>query len=244
MNFEPGFLIIGGVLLLIGGCFFLWARSNIKKVKRIVDTPTTPVRNVQEGFVEVKGKVKCGGTALESPLSKKRCVYYRFHVQEHVQRGKNSYWKTVIDDKQDAGLLVEDASQASIKVNLTKADLILKPDNRARSAMFKDAAPELEATLKERYGRSSQGFIFNKTMQYTETMLEEGDEIYVLGTAVRIGNDVVIDKANDLFIVSDETEEQLTKKFNTRKIVALVFTSIFGLAGVGAASMSVLFRYF
>src|SRR5438270_5346104 len=243
MHIEPGFLIAGGVLLLIAAAFFFWARSNLKKAKRIEDTPTTPVRNVQEGFVEVKGKVKCAGAALQSPLSKKACVYYRFHVEEHVQRGKNSYWKTVVDDKQDAGLQVEDASQSSIRVNLLAANLILKPDNRASSGMFKEANAELEATLNQKYGKSSKGFIFNKGMRYTETMLEEGDEIYVLGTAVRAGSDLTIDKANDMFIVSDESEEQLTKKFHTRKVVGIVFRVIFGLAGAGVGSLSVLERY-
>jgi hypothetical protein len=125
MHFEVGFLIAGGVVLLIAFAFFWWGRSSMRKAKRIEDTPTTPVRSVAEGFVEVKGRVKNKGQLLSSPLTKKPCVYYRFHVEEHVQRGKNSYWKTVVDDKQDCGVLVEDASQASILVNVMKSDLIL-----------------------------------------------------------------------------------------------------------------------
>src|SRR5207249_4274048 len=127
-------------------------------------------------FVEVKGRVKGKGDLLVSPLSKKPCVYFRFHVEEHVQRGKNSYWRTVVDDKQCCGLLLEDASQASIEVNILASEMILAPDAHARSGFMKDAPPELETTLAE-YGKSSQGFIFNKAMRYAETILEVGDEI-------------------------------------------------------------------
>jgi hypothetical protein len=242
MHFEVGFLIAGGVVLLIAFAFFWWGRSSMNKAKRIEDTPTTPVRNVAEGFVEVKGKVKNLRQLLMSPLTKKPCVYYRFHVEEHVQRGKNSYWKTVVDDKQDCGTLVEDASQASILVNLMASNLMLKPDNHARSGFLKDASIDLEETLAA-YGRSSKGFIFNKNMRYTETMLEVGDEIYVLGTAQRAGDGLIIDKGNDLFIVSDQSEEQLTKSFHNKKLGGFITAGILGAGGLFLCVMSVANRY-
>lgn len=242
MHFEVGFLIAGGVVGLIAFAFFWWGRSNMNKAKKIEDTPTTPVRNVAEGFVEVKGRVKGANALLTSPLSKKPCVYYRFHVEEHVKRGKNSYWRTVVDDKQCCGLMVEDASQSAIEVNLLASDLLLAPDTHAKSGFMNDAPPELEAVLAE-YGRSSQGFVFNKTMKYTETMLEPGDDLYVLGTATMTGGKLVIDKGSDLFIVSDKSEEQLTKSFHNRKLGGFITAGIFGAGGLFLAAMSVLNRY-
>jgi hypothetical protein len=239
MNPVP--VIFGGLSLLIGvGCFF-WAQSNLKKAKRIEDTETSPIRNVSEGFVEVKGRVR-GKSSLASPLTNKPCVYYRFHVEEHVRRGKNSHWRTIVDDRQDAGCLVEDASQAAIEVNLLAAELLLEPDNHAKSGLFNDAPAELEATLQEKYSKSSQGFVFNKAMRYTETMLEEGDEIYVLGTAVRRDGQSVIDKEGDLFIVSDKTEEALTKSFHNKKLTGFVLTGVFGLGGIAMAVGSMVMR--
>lgn len=243
MHFEPGFLIAGGVVSLIAFAFIWWGRSSMMKAKRIEDTPTTPCRNVSEGFVEVKGRVKGASSLLTSPLAKKPCVYFRFHVEEHVQRGKNSHWRTVVDDKQCCGLLIEDASQASVAVNLMGSDLILKPDSHARSGFMKDAGPELEATLAE-YGRSSQGLIFNKTMRYSETILEQGDELYVLGTAQNQGGKIVIDKGNDLFIVSDQSEEQLTRSFHNKKLGGFITGGILGAGGLFLCIMSVASRSF
>lgn len=244
MHFEPGFVIAGGVVLLIAFAFLWWGRSSLMKAKRIEDTPTTPCRSVADGFVEVKGRVKGGGALLTSPLAKKPCVYFRFHVEEHVQRGKNSYWRTVVDDKQCCGLLIEDASQAAVQVNLMAADLLLKPDAHARTGFMKDAPPELEQTLAE-YGRSSTGLIFNKTMRYVETVLEEGDELYVLGTAQRDpGGRTVIDKGNDLFIVSDQSEEQLTRSFHNKKLGGFITGGVLGAGGLFLCIMSVAGRYF
>ncbi len=242
MHFEPGFIIAGGIVGLIAGAFGWWGRSSMMKAKRIEDTPTSPCRNVADGFVEVKGRVKGKGTLLTSPLAKVPCVYYRFHVEEQVRRGKNTYWQTRIDDKQCCGLLIEDASQASVEVNLMAADLLLKPDAHAKSGFLNDASPELEATLAA-YGHSSQGFVFNRTLRYTETYLEVGDEMYVLGTAQNQGGGrVVIDKGNDLFIVSDQSEEQLTSSFHNKKLGGFITAGVLGTAAAVLCVMSVVNR--
>ncbi|MBL8951581.1 MAG: hypothetical protein JNK82_12440 [Myxococcaceae bacterium] len=239
MYFQPGFLIAGGVILLIALAFLWWGRSSMLKAKRIEDTPTTPCRNVRDGFVEVKGRVKGKTGLLTSPLAKVQCVYYRFHVEEQVRRGKNTYWETRIDDKQCCGLLIEDASQAHVEVNLLAADLILKPDAHAKSGFLKDATPELEATLSS-YGHSSQGFLFNRTLRYTETYLEVGDEMYVLGTAQHDGGGgAVIDKGGDLFIVSDQSEEQLTRSFHNKKLGGFITGGVLGAVALALCAMSV-----
>jgi hypothetical protein len=103
---------------------------------------------------------------------------------------------------------------------------------------LKDASGELEQTLAA-YGRTSKGFIFNKNMRYTETMLEVGDEIYVLGTAQRQGDGLVIDKSDDLFIVSDQSEEQLTKSFHNKKLGGFITAGILGAGGLFLCVMSV-----
>lgn len=233
---EPWFFIAAGAALLAAGGFFLWGQVSLKKLKRIVDTPTTPIRLATQGFVEVKGRVRAAGQPLLSPLAGKRCVYYRFVVEEKVSRGKNSYWREVIDDKQDAGCLIEDASQASVRVDLQAAELHLKPDNRARSGVFNDAPAGLEGTLNERYGRSSKGFIFNRAMRYTETVLEEGDELYAIGTVSRAQSGACeLVRGDDVFIVSDQPEEQLTRSFSTGRTVGFIGAGIFAVVAVGLA---------
>ena len=235
---SPGMLIGGGVCAAIALLCGVAARQSMRKQKRLADTETSRIGRLRAGFAEVKGRARPARELVVSPLSKTRCVYFRFHVEEHVQRGKHSYWRTVIDDKRDAGVMVDDGSGAAA-VRLDEAELLLKPDIHAKSGTFNDASPELEATMAE-YGKSTKGWIFNKSMRYSETLLCEGDELYVIGTAGRRSDGVYeFERAGDLFIVSDESEETLSDRFNTGKLAAIVIGTLLAIAATGLAIGSV-----
>ena len=53
----------------------------------------------------------------------------------------------------------------------------------------------------------------------------------------------VIDKGQDLFIVSDQSEEQLTKSFHNKKLGGFITGGILGAVGLGLCVMSVAGRY-
>jgi len=234
---TPGLLIGAGICAVLAFVGYLYANSSLKKQKRLADTETSRTGRVKAGYAEVKGKARPGGQLLQSPLSKSACIYYQFFVEEHVQAGKNSYWRKVVDDKKDCGVFVDDGS-GPVAVRLKEAELFLKPDAHAKSGTFNDASPELEATLQA-YGKTTKGWVFNKTMRYTETLLRDGDELYVIGTANRRPDGVYeFERAGDLYIVSDESEEVLAAKFNRGKIVGLVLTVLFGLGAAGFAGGS------
>lgn len=141
-----GFLIGGLVVGLIGGALLWFGLANKKRIEKITGTETSSIASVRDGLVEVKGRVRSKGPMLTSPLTKKPCVYYRFHVEQEVQSGKNRTWRTVVDDKKDGGCLLEDQT-GRCEVNLLAAELILETDNSARSGTFNDAPADLEATL-------------------------------------------------------------------------------------------------
>lgn len=230
-------LIVAGILAAIGG-FVLWRGVLAKqKVKVITDTPTSQVSRIRPGIVEVKGKVRCGGPPVQSPMTGQNCVYFRFHVEEYRKNynNKGGSWRTVINDIKQAGCILSDGT-GDVRVNLLEAELLLKPDHHAKSGTFNDAPPELEATL-QRYGNSSQGFIFNKAMRYTETVLHEGDEVYALGTASpHQSGGYQLSKGTDFFIVSDESEEQVLSHFNKWGIGLFITGGLLAVAGIAAAT--------
>jgi len=176
---------------------------------------------------------------LESPYSGVPCVYYRFKVEEQRHRvsGKgrtNTYWATVIDDKEFAKCGVDDDT-GTIVVDLEKANLVLDRDAHARSGLFSAAPPELEETLNNRYGHSSKGFIFNRRMRFAETVLEVGDEIYVLGdVTVTGGGEWRITKREHPLIVSDKGERGATRRYRWQAI----------LSWLGAIVVAVVIFYF
>jgi len=120
-------------------------------------------------------------------------------------------------------------------VDLEKANLVLDRDAHARSGLFSAAPPELEETLNNRYGRSSKGFIFNRRMRFAETVLEVGDEIYVLGdVTVTGGGEWRITKREHPLIVSDKGERGATRRYRWQAI----------LSWLGAIVVAVVIFYF
>ncbi len=237
--------LISAVLLGIAG-LLVWRGLLAKaKVKLITDTPTSQVSRIVPGIVEVKGKVRCGDKPVVSPMTGSSCIYFRFHVEEYRSNsnGKGGSWRTVINDVKQSGCVLSDGT-GEVKINLLEAELLLQPDHHAKSGTFNDASAELEAALSA-YGRSSQGFIFNKSMRYTETVLREGDEVYAIGTAsTHAGGGYQLSKGNHVFVVSDKPESEVVAHFNKWGIGLFIGAGVLGVAGLGAATFELWGRSF
>jgi len=116
---------------------------------------------------------------LESPLSGKPCVYYKFKVEECRGSGRGARWVTIVDDEKYKKFEINDGSGYAI-IDMNDSELNFKTDRKTRSGFLEKATPEMEKAL-QKYGKSKDGWMFEKTIKYKETFLEEGDELYVLG---------------------------------------------------------------
>ncbi len=75
-------------------------------------------------------------------------------------------------------------------------------DNKGNTGLFKQASEELKIAM-EKYGKTTKGWLFDKTLRYEETFLTEGDELYVLGEVVRKKNgSPVFEKGKKPFLIS------------------------------------------
>jgi len=182
------YAIIGLVVALLETLLLYKAIRNTRRARLLARLPWSKIGQLQPGPVKVQGRALAVGGTLRSPLSGRECVYYHFQVQEKRQRGgpfpptRGAYWKTVINDVQDVPWALHDGT-GSATVRLDSAELMLDPDADERSGFLNSARPELEETLRQRYGHSSVGLIFNRALDYSETRIEEGDALVVLGTA-------------------------------------------------------------
>ena len=211
------------------------AVTRYRLAKLIADTPTTPISDLTNGFVEVKGKVSALSEALISPMTKSNCVYYRFHVQERIQQGKSSKWVTRIDESDHKLCLLEDGSGA-VELDLITADLRLQPDTSDNSGFLNSMSPEMEELLNE-YGFSSTSLVFNKTLKIEETVLEIGDEVYALGECVLRDNEFpeITQGANGIYLVSDHSEDALIQKINGSAVMYGLGAGALGIGGIVAA---------
>jgi hypothetical protein len=223
------FLVVGAIVFIIGAIIAIGGLKNLARRKRILATPTSPIRQAPGGVVEVKGRIAPSEQGLlQTPFSGRHAVWARITVQERRQRGRSSYWATIVNEVDGRSFFVDDGSGEMARILPQNATVILDRQSVANSGTFKDAPPHLEAFLRSR-GKTSTGlFGFNKQMRYEEEILAPGDALYALGPSRRDAGPPVSDgyrmvpssqlvffaaHGNDgELILTNKTEDQLVSK--------------------------------
>jgi hypothetical protein len=119
-----------------------------------------------------------------------------------------------------------------VEVDLDRAELHLTHDFQGRRKLFQRNDERLRTVLRERHGFDARGFIFEKDLRFEERVLEEGDAVYVLGTAERRGDGgwELVKGDRGLLVVSDLPEETLASNIAGSGLVR-TFAGVAALAG-------------
>lgn len=242
------FLVIGGVLGLIGLIIVLANRKSMRRRKRIMATPTSKIAQAGgAGPVEIFGAIKPSEQGMfAAPFSNRPAVWARVIVQEHRGSGKNSRWVTIVNETAERVFLVDDGSGQLARIWPQGAQVLLETQKVASSGTFNDASPQLEAFLAQR-GIATTGFFgFNKSLRYEEALLCAEDPIYALGPSYREGGAAPgpfrEGPPGQLNLRAGNTEEQeliLTNKTEAQLTSSLFWGFAIGvvLAGMGGLSL-------
>ena len=132
---DDGFAF-GIMLLVIGLLIFFKSLKNLKMKRLFENVPTSKMRSLAMGLVELKGKIQVEDKVLKDPFDDKECVYWRIHIQESVKRGKRRKWVTRHKAKNQVPFLISDHT-GSVLVHLDGANMSdVKRDNRYDLATF------------------------------------------------------------------------------------------------------------
>ena len=211
-----------GVLLLCAGLYMFYNSLKNLKLKRLIENvPTSKMRSVAMGLVELKGKIEVSDKVLEDPFDKKKCVFWRVHIEERVKRGKHGRWITRHKAKGQVPFFISDES-GSVLIKLEGANMDdVKRDSQYETALlFSDKLPlNVRNYCNKNRIRFRGLFGGKKRMRCRVTYLEPNDNIYVLGHArpllqKEIKNSKSVTAAiemvnNSVFIVSDKSEKEL-----------------------------------
>lgn len=211
-----------GVLLLCAGLYMFYNSLKNLKLKRLIENvPTSKMRSVAMGLVELKGKIEVSDKVLEDPFDKKKCVFWRVHIEERVKRGKHGRWITRHKAKGQVPFFISDDS-GSVLIKLEGANMDdVKRDSQYETALlFSDKLPlNVRNYCNKNRIRFRGLFGGKKRMRCRMTYLEPNDNIYVLGHArpllqkeIKNSKSVtaVIEMVNNsIFIVSDKSEKEL-----------------------------------
>ncbi|MFD2725094.1 hypothetical protein [Hyunsoonleella rubra] len=135
---------------------------------------------------KLTGKVLHVHEPFVAPFSRRKCVAFEFKIQQKKSSGKNSYWKTLVEKQDIQDFFVEQNGEVVMvkPVKFPKNFMsYFVDDKKVSSGFLNDPTPEFDALLQQFDVASENFFGFNKTLRYTERILEVGETVTVGGIA-------------------------------------------------------------
>lgn len=232
---------IGGFGLFIYG----WV---VHQRKRLIESiPTSTIRSLALGLVEISGQAQPEEGLLSAPFSGLPCVFYSYAVEEQVGSDKNARWETIAKGTSEQPFFVSDTTGRVLVVPLG-AELILPGERTSRSNWLGELPPTTLAGLN-RLGISTERWMGSKTLRCRESFILPEEQVYVLGTAhehhgarARVENParIYIGSSRDHeFIISDRSEKDLLSRLQWQVLA-------FGVGGLtlAATCLIIIFKYY
>lgn len=189
------FLLIFGIILF---GYFTESKNRYLKLQTIL--PTSKIRSMAMGLVEIEGSVK-GIEKIIAPIESKECIGYRYVIEERRtnKNGKTSY-RTIHEETQCNCFVVSDES-GSVKVLSEKLDFIMFP-------------------VDEQYHSGGN--------RHTQYVLYENDKVLLIGKAALENNIPVIthEEIKNVFGIAPISEVGRWNRFKPLRTNALLFLTI------------------
>lgn len=204
-------VIIPIIIGIVGGIAFTnyyFSKKCIvkRKLKKAVGKNISMFQNGD--IAKVVGKVEFLGEPLIAPLSLRRCSYYYVLVEKRVSHGKSSSWQDLIEEEVAGKFLIKDGAFYAL-VNCKNIKTYLVEDREYSSGFLNNATPNLEYFLSKHGYSSENMFGFNKTLQYKEGILEEGEYIAVVGRGEwKLAQDLQLPDSYGKVLVISSFEDQ------------------------------------
>lgn len=177
-NRDIGYAFIG---FGFGIWSFFWGFKRLRRKRIVENIPTSTVRSLAMGLVELIGKAK-KPKLLKSVFSKTDCVFYRYTVERYQSSGKSGRWVTVANgDSSDCPFWLDDDS-GKVAVLPKDAEFIIPKDYEFATGIRKSLPPNLKLFLDDN-NIKYRGWIGNYSMRFREWFICPDEHIYVLGTA-------------------------------------------------------------
>ena len=182
-------MIVAAVILVFGLIIFLGYYFNRKQIILRKLNKFKPQKILQfktNELTKVSGKVLRVHEPFIAPLSKRTCVAYVFEIKQRVSNGKTTHWNTLVKKEDIQDFFIEDQGEVVlIKPSRIKSNYLsyIVEDKSITSGTFNNPTPEFAKILQDFGVESTNWFGFNKTLKYTERIIEVGEMITVAGIA-------------------------------------------------------------
>jgi hypothetical protein len=154
---------------------FLSSRRRRRHTEWLRALPRTRVLDAGNGRVKLVGRVRLVVDPLVAPITGRRGACYEAIVFESEP---DEVTKKIISETRCSDFLLDDGSGVA-RVHAQGATLELVHDAQRSSGVWPPPA-ELESFLR-RYGERGRGTFLSRSLEYSEAVLEEGEEVVVYG---------------------------------------------------------------
>ncbi|MDP2750083.1 MAG: GIDE domain-containing protein [Nanoarchaeota archaeon] len=240
----------------VGIYMFYRGFVRMRQKKLIENTPTSKIRSLAMGLVEVYGKavpMKNAETKKEniflSPFSNSKCVYYKYTIEEYRRSGKNSRWVTVNQGESRQNFYLQDDT-GKVTIDPKDAEIVIPMDHEFRSGGGKEP-PKIVIDFLAKKNIAYKSWKFGKTMRYREYFIASKDKLYIMGSAdknpsVEIGaaaigvENAIIKKGNaeKFYYISDKPEKDVLKAFKFS-----VYGGLIGGATLSVVCLAIILAY-
>lgn len=230
-------MTILGIIIFIIGIVLIWLAKNQKKLKEITKAGIkVAIKDIKIGMpVEIYGTIE-SAEPLETPFSQRPCVYYEYELERREESPENPgqyIWRRVAQDSSSTPFYVKDETER-VKVYPEGAKI---------------EAPQLTERFVEPKSVSSnpviQGLlsiIQNYPTRVREKALAVNSPVYILGEAMPMEKEMVIQKGRSTLLISYKTEQEVQKELE-RNVTVMATLGILGLiAGIVLIVVGLLFK--
>ena len=186
--------IVFGIMLFAGIGTYIYGLGQYSLKRMIEYTPTSKAVAVAPGIAELKGIARQFGGTYISPYGKKECVYYHTELHKWSGSGKHrhrylvGHWESerpfCLEDDTGSVLIKPELHSAGSEMKLiVKTDLSHKlvPGGGLLGFLDKKVPNEPLRLFLESHAKDLLNY--NDLVEVHETVFENGDELYVLGSA-------------------------------------------------------------
>jgi hypothetical protein len=165
----------------VGGLVaFFWGFRKFRTFRRIENTPTSSVRSMPLGLVELHGNARLE-EPLTAPLTGKPVAFWKVEIEEHRSSGKSSRWVTIHKAcSSDEPFYLEDET-GKVLVMPDGAETHLPTDYRETCSG--GSLPPLAEAYTDQCGIRMGWLRSFKRLRLTEWHIEVGQHFYIHGLA-------------------------------------------------------------
>ena len=183
--------LFASLALIAGPVLFLRSFRDFRVQRLIQNTPTARIRSMPMGLVEIQGAVVPRST-LAAPFSKRTCAYWEVDISTQTRRGQ---WNVVHRNHSGHPFFLQDETGVSMV-------LPQGAETRINFGLEEECAglslPECYAGYMREENLALRDFWQLSAMRFRERILEDGQHIFVLGTAMPRGRALMVSDGDQM----------------------------------------------